>query len=106
MTGAVSTARRALVTGGSGGVGMAICQRLARAGHHVYVHAHRGREAAQALVEQLTGDGLSAQALYFDVTDAAAHAVAARSTRLMLGCTYAAAWRTRATACAQGWRPC
>jgi 3-oxoacyl-[acyl-carrier protein] reductase len=72
MTGAVSTARRALVTGGSGGVGIAICQRLARAGHHVYVHAHRGREAAQALVEQLTGDGLSAQALYFDVTDAAA----------------------------------
>ena len=62
--------RRALVTGGSGGLGAAICERLARSGHHVYVHAHRGREQAQALVQQLTADGLQVQALYFDVTDA------------------------------------
>ena len=67
--------RRALVTGGSGGLGAAICERLARSGHHVYVHAHRGREQAQALVQQLTADGLQVQALYFDVTDAdATHA--------------------------------
>jgi len=70
-----ATMRRALVTGGSGGLGAAICERLARSGHHVYVHAHRGREQAQALVQQLTADGLQAQALYFDVTDAhATHA--------------------------------
>jgi 3-oxoacyl-[acyl-carrier protein] reductase len=67
-----ATRRRALVTGGSGGLGTAICERLARSGHHVYVHAHRGREQAQALVQQLTADGLHAQALCFDVTDAAA----------------------------------
>jgi len=67
--------RRALVTGGSGGLGAAICERLARSGHQVYVHAHRGREQAQALVQQLTADGLRVQALYFDVTDAdATHA--------------------------------
>jgi 3-oxoacyl-[acyl-carrier protein] reductase len=67
--------RRALVTGGSGGLGAAICERLARSGHHVYVHAHRGREQAQALVQQLTADGLQVQAQYFDVTDAdATHA--------------------------------
>jgi 3-oxoacyl-[acyl-carrier protein] reductase len=67
-----ATMRRALVTGGSGGLGAAICERLARSGHHVYVHAHRGREQAQALVQQLTANGLHAQALCFDVTDAAA----------------------------------
>jgi 3-oxoacyl-[acyl-carrier protein] reductase len=64
--------RRALVTGGSGGLGAAICERLARSGHHVYVHAHRGREQAEAIVHQLTDSGLHAQALCFDVTDAAA----------------------------------
>jgi 3-oxoacyl-[acyl-carrier protein] reductase len=64
--------RRALVTGGSGGLGAAICERLARSGHHVYVHAHRGREQAEAIAHQLTDSGLHAQALCFDVTDAAA----------------------------------
>jgi 3-oxoacyl-[acyl-carrier protein] reductase len=39
---------RALVTGGSGGVGAAICQRLAQSGHHVYVHAHRGARAGRS----------------------------------------------------------
>jgi 3-oxoacyl-[acyl-carrier protein] reductase len=70
VTATATTARRALVTGGSGGVGAAICQCLARSGHHVYVHAHRGGAAAEALVQQLTQDGLSAQLLCFDVTDA------------------------------------
>ena len=64
--------RRALVTGGSGGLGAAICERLARSGHHVYVHAHRGREQAEAIVQQLIQSGLQAEALCFDVTDAAA----------------------------------
>ncbi len=67
-----ATARRALVTGGSGGVGAAICQRLAQSGHHVYVHAHRAQAQAKAQVQQLRADGLSAEALCFDVTDAAA----------------------------------
>ncbi len=66
-----ATRRRALVTGGSGGVGAAICQRLAQSGHHVYVHAHRARAQAEAQVQQLLADGLSAEALCFDVTDAA-----------------------------------
>jgi 3-oxoacyl-[acyl-carrier protein] reductase len=64
--------RRALVTGGSGGLGAAICERLARSGHHVYVHAHRGREQVEGLVRKLEECGLHAQALCFDVTDAAA----------------------------------
>jgi 3-oxoacyl-[acyl-carrier protein] reductase len=32
---------RALVTGGSGAIGAAICRRLANAGRHVVVHANR-----------------------------------------------------------------
>jgi 3-oxoacyl-[acyl-carrier protein] reductase len=62
--------RRALVTGGSGGVGAAICRRLSQAGHHVYVHAHRARTEADALVAELRALGGQAESLFFDVTDA------------------------------------
>ena len=64
--------RRALVTGGSGGVGSAICRRLVKAGHHVYVHAHRAPSEAEALVEELRAGGGRADSLCFDVTDAEA----------------------------------
>lgn len=64
--------KRALVTGGSGGIGAAICRRLAANGCHVYVHANRGLEAAQRLVEEIRAEGGSAEAIAFDVTDAAA----------------------------------
>jgi 3-oxoacyl-[acyl-carrier protein] reductase len=63
------TIKRALVTGGSGGIGAAICRRLARDGHHVYVHARQGVDAAEKLVEEITAAGGSAAALHFDVTD-------------------------------------
>ena len=64
------TVKRALVTGGSGGIGAAICRRLASDGHHVYVHARKGVDAAEKLVEEITAAGGSAAALHFDVTDA------------------------------------
>jgi 3-oxoacyl-[acyl-carrier protein] reductase len=64
--------RRALITGGSGEIGAAICRRLASDGLHVIVHAHRGLERAQALVEELRVDGACAEAIAFDLGDDAA----------------------------------
>ena len=64
--------KKALVTGGSGGIGAAICRRLSTDGCHVYVHANRGLQTAQALAAEIEAAGGSAQALCFDVTDKAA----------------------------------
>ena len=67
-----ATARRALVTGASGGIGAAICRRLARSGHQIYLHAHHGGERVQALAQELNAGGQRAQVLRFDVTDQSA----------------------------------
>lgn len=68
--------KRALVTGGSGGIGGAICRRLAADGLHVVVHANHAVDKAQALVAQIVRDGGSAEATAFDVTDRVATATA------------------------------
>jgi len=62
---------RALVTGGSGGIGAAICRRLAAAGHFVYVHAHRGTAAARSTAAEICAAGGGASVVQFDVTNAA-----------------------------------
>ena len=54
--------KRALVTGGSGGIGAAICRRLAADGHHVIVHANRSSEKVEAVVADIVAAGGSAEA--------------------------------------------
>jgi len=68
--------KRALVTGGSGGIGAAICKRLAADGHHVIVHANRCIGKAEAVVSEIIAAGGSGEAVSFDVTDRAATATA------------------------------
>ncbi|HEV7856413.1 MAG TPA: 3-oxoacyl-ACP reductase FabG [Herminiimonas sp.] len=68
--------KRALVTGGSGGIGAAISKRLGADGLHVIVHANRGREKAAAVCEEIIASGGSAEVAVFDVTDAEATGVA------------------------------
>jgi 3-oxoacyl-[acyl-carrier protein] reductase len=64
--------RRALVTGGSGDLGAAICRALAAQGVEVIVHANAQLGRAQALVEELSASGSPALAVAFDVADAQA----------------------------------
>ena len=71
-----NAAVRALVTGGSGGIGAAICRRLGKAGHFVYVHAHRGLASADTIAADIVGAGGGARAVQFDVTDGAATSAA------------------------------
>ena len=67
---ATSAVRRALVTGGSGELGGAICEALAVGGYHVIVHANQSLSRAEAVVAAIHAAGGSAQATAFDVTDA------------------------------------
>lgn len=64
-----TTPRRALVTGGSGDLGAAICRALAADGLHVIVHANSAADRAEALAAELRADGGSAEAVAFDVAD-------------------------------------
>lgn len=61
--------RRALVTGGSRGIGAAVCVELARMGHPVIVNYQRNAEAAEQVVATIRDAGGEAQAAGFDVAD-------------------------------------
>jgi NAD(P)-dependent dehydrogenase (short-subunit alcohol dehydrogenase family) len=62
--------RIALITGANKGIGLEIARQLAQAGVHVVIGArHDGR--ARVAVDDLTDQGLVAQSVRLDVTDAA-----------------------------------
>jgi 3-oxoacyl-[acyl-carrier protein] reductase len=70
--------KRALVTGGSGAIGAAICRRLAADGCYVYVHAHDRVGVAEELVTEIRAQGGAASAIAFDVTQREQTEAAAR----------------------------
>jgi len=61
--------KRALVSGGSGDLGGAICKRLAADGLHVIVHANANQARAEQVVAQIHKAGGSAEAVAFDVAE-------------------------------------
>ncbi len=70
------TGRRALVTGSSRGIGLALAGALAAAGAHVVLNARDAARLAGA-VEDLRATGASVEACAFDVTDEASVLAAA-----------------------------
>src|SRR4051812_32013090 len=59
--------RVALVTGGSRGIGRAICAELARQGAHVYVNYSSGAGPAEETVALCVENGGTAEAIGFNV---------------------------------------
>ena len=59
--------KKALVTGGAGGIGQAVCRKLAQDGYFVYVNYSKSREKAEKLAGEICG-----QAVGFDVSDISA----------------------------------
>jgi 3-oxoacyl-[acyl-carrier protein] reductase len=63
--------RAALVTGGSGGIGRAVCLQLAKDGFDVCVHYNSNRAAAEEVCREITSLGRRAVALGGDLSDSA-----------------------------------
>ncbi|OGS97472.1 MAG: 3-oxoacyl-ACP reductase [Gallionellales bacterium RIFCSPLOWO2_02_FULL_57_47] len=64
--------KRALVTGGSGAIGAAVCRQLAADGYQVIVHANSNLEHARQVAAEINAGGGSSTAVSFDITDAQA----------------------------------
>ena len=62
--------RKALITGGSGGIGGAIAERLAADGMQVWIHYRNNPDSAQQVADRITARGGRASITGFDVTRA------------------------------------
>ena len=62
----------ALVTGGSRGIGRAVCKELAAAGYAVLINCVKNAEAAAQVEAEITAAGGQAEVMPFDVADASA----------------------------------
>lgn len=61
--------KRALITGGSGDIGSAICRLLSRAGFHVIVHANSHPQRAREIASEIVSQGGSAESCSFNIVD-------------------------------------
>jgi 3-oxoacyl-[acyl-carrier protein] reductase len=68
--------KNALVTGGSRGIGRAICVELARKGYHILINYVSNDEAAQETLSKVKEAGSDGELLKFDVSDMEATAKA------------------------------
>ncbi len=59
----------ALVTGGSRGIGRAVCFRLAAMGYHILINFKGNKSAAEETLSQLREKGGDGELLQFDVSD-------------------------------------
>src|ERR1700733_5962106 len=59
----------ALVTGGSRGIGRAVCLKMAEMGYYVLVNYRSNTEEAEKTLEQIRAAGGYAELLPFDVSD-------------------------------------
>ena len=66
------TKKVALVTGGSRGIGKAICERLGRDEVHVLINYRSNSAAAEETLENIKKNGGSGELLPFDVADSKA----------------------------------
>jgi NAD(P)-dependent dehydrogenase (short-subunit alcohol dehydrogenase family) len=68
-----------LVTGGSSGVGAAICRALARPGVAILLHARQNRTGAEAVAEAVRAAGGAASVAFGDLADPAVGAALVRA---------------------------
>jgi 3-oxoacyl-[acyl-carrier protein] reductase len=61
----------ALVTGGSGDIGKAICKKLAASGFHIIIHYRSNALSAEATLASIKSTGGSGEVCAFDVADKA-----------------------------------
>ncbi|MBC8092206.1 MAG: SDR family NAD(P)-dependent oxidoreductase, partial [Pseudonocardia sp.] len=69
MSTSVSTPRTAVVTGGSGGIGRVVAERLAADGFSVVVHYAGNPDRAKEAVDAIVAAGGTAEAVQADVAD-------------------------------------
>lgn len=61
--------KTALVTGGSRGIGKAICLKLAELGYHVLINYQSNRQAAEETLAEVKRKGSDGEIMMFDVAD-------------------------------------
>lgn len=59
----------ALITGGSGGIGSAICMKLSKMGYHVLIHYHSHKSAAEEVLDRIRFNNGDGEIIGFDVAD-------------------------------------